>query len=412
MKHNQIRQVVFPILAALICGTAFVAQDVCADTIGTFTFNAVRYFIAVLALLVLIAVLHAVHKDRPQPTEAEKRAGRRQLWLGGFCCGTALAIASNFQQAGITAGTDAGKAGFLTALYVVLVPVFGLFFRRKVSLPVWIAVVLSVVSLYLLCIKGSFRLAAGDLLVLVCAVCFAVHILVIDRFSATCDGVKLSCVQFLFAALWSAVCIPVFAHVDAAALLFLQKGYQNTTLQDIIDATKLSKGAVYHHFRSKEELAQRVGDRLGDQMWEPLRHIRADPALTGLQKLQAVFAASFAGQRQQQIAQTLPHLCSNPQFLAMELTNIEAHLAPECIAPMIRQGMADGSIHTTDANALAEALFVLADIWLSPQTRPTTPTEQRARNVVFQQMTHALGLDLLTDAQAEQLVQLCTPVKD
>lgn len=168
---------------------------------------------------------------------------------------------------------------------------------------------------------------------------------------------------------------------------------------------------MYHHFRSKEEIAQRVGDRLGDQMWEPLRHIRDDPSLTGLQKLQAVFAASFAGQRQQQIAQTLPHLCSNPQFLAMELTNIEAHLAPECIAPMIRQGMADGSIHTADANALAEALFVLADIWLSPQTRPTTPAQQRARNLVFQQMTHALGLDLLTDAQAAQLVQLCTPVK-
>ena len=219
MKHNQIRQVVFPILAALIWGTAFVAQDVCADTIGTFTFNAVRYFIAVLALLVLIAVLHAVHKDRPQPTEAEKRAGRKQLWLGGFCCGTALAIASNFQQAGITAGTDAGKAGFLTALYVVLVPVFGLFLKRKVSLPVWVAVALSVVSLYLLCIKGSFRLAAGDLLVLVCAVCFAVHILVIDHFGATCDGVKLSCVQFLFAGLWSAVCIPFFEHVDAAALV-------------------------------------------------------------------------------------------------------------------------------------------------------------------------------------------------
>ena len=70
--------------------------------------------------------------------------------------------------------------------------------------------------------------------------------------------------------------------LDAAALLFIQKGYQNTTLQDIIDATKLSKGAVYHHFRSKEEIAQRVGDRLGDQMWEPLRRIRDDPALTGV----------------------------------------------------------------------------------------------------------------------------------
>ena len=178
-----------------------------------------RYFIAVLALLVLIAVLNATRKDRPQPTEAEKRAGRKQLWLGGFCCGTALAIASNFQQAGIAAGTDAGKAGFLTALYVVLVPVFGLFFKRKVSLPVWVAVALSVVSLYLLCIKGSFRLAAGDLLVLVCAVCFAVHILVIDHFGSGCDGVKLSCVQFLFAGLWSAVCIPFFEQVDITALL-------------------------------------------------------------------------------------------------------------------------------------------------------------------------------------------------
>ena len=219
MKQNPIRQVVFPILAALIWGTAFVAQDVCADTIGTFTFNAARYFIAVLALLVLIAVLNAVHKDRPQPTEAEKRAGRKQLWLGGFCCGTALAIASNFQQAGIVAGTDAGKAGFLTALYVVLVPVFGLFFKRKVSLPVWVAVALSVVSLYLLCIKGGFSLAPGDLLVLVCAVCFAVHILLIDHFTARCNGVKLSCLQFLFAAIWSTILALFFDTISFQVLL-------------------------------------------------------------------------------------------------------------------------------------------------------------------------------------------------
>ena len=112
-----------------------------------------------------------------------------------------------------------------------------------------------------------------------------------------------------------------------------------------------------------------------------------------------------------ELTMALEETFSLPDTPEDELTNIEAHLAPECIAPMIRQGMADGSIHTADANALAEALFVLADIWLSPQTRPTTPAQQRARNLVFQQMTHALGLDLLTDAQAEQLVQLCTPVK-
>ena len=218
MKHNQMRQVVFPILAAFIWGTAFVAQDMCADSIGAFAFNASRYFIAVLALLVVIVISDKLKKDKPALSPAEKKAANKQLWIGGLCCGAALAIASNFQQAGLVAGTDAGKAGFITALYVVLVPVFGLFFKRKVNLPTWIAVVLSVVALYLLCIKGSFTLAPGDLLILVCAVCFAVHILVIDHFTATVDGVKLSCLQFLFAGVISTVCMFLFEEVDFAAI--------------------------------------------------------------------------------------------------------------------------------------------------------------------------------------------------
>ncbi|MFR9252913.1 MAG: DMT family transporter [Oscillospiraceae bacterium] len=219
MKYNQMRQVVFPILAAFIWGTAFVAQDLCADSIGAFAFNATRYFIAVLALLVVILISDKLKKNKPTLTAQEKKAANKQLWLGGLCCGAALAIASNFQQAGLVAGTDAGKAGFITALYVILVPVFGLFFKRKVSLPTWIAVVLSVVALYLLCIKGDFSLAPGDLLVLVCAVCFAVHILVIDHFTAYCDGVKLSCLQFLFAGIISTICMFIFEDVDFAAIL-------------------------------------------------------------------------------------------------------------------------------------------------------------------------------------------------
>ena len=219
MKYNQMRQVVFPILAAFIWGTAFVAQDLCADSIGAFAFNATRYFIAVLALLVVILISDKVKKNKPTLTAQEKKAANKQLWLGGLCCGAALAMASNFQQAGMVAGTDSGKAGFITALYVVLVPVFGLFFKRKVSLPTWIAVVLSVVALYLLCIKGDFSLAPGDLLVLVCAVCFAVHILVIDHFTAYCDGVKLSCLQFLFAGIISTICMFIFEDVDFAAIL-------------------------------------------------------------------------------------------------------------------------------------------------------------------------------------------------
>ena len=219
MKYNQMRQVVFQILAAFIWGTAFVAQDLCADSIGAFAFNATRYFIAVLALLVVILISDKMKKDKPILSPAEKKAANKQLWIGGLCCGAALAIASNFQQAGLVAGTDAGKAGFITALYVVLVPVFGLFFKRKVNLPTWIAVVLSVVALYLLCIKGDFSLAPGDLLVLVCAVCFAVHILVIDHFTAYCDGVKLSCLQFLFAGIISTICMFIFEDVDFAAIL-------------------------------------------------------------------------------------------------------------------------------------------------------------------------------------------------
>ena len=219
MKHNQVRQVVFPILAAFIWGTAFVAQDMCADSIGTFTFNATRYFIAVLALLVVILISDSLKKDKPSLSPIQKKAANKQLWLGGLCCGAALAVASNFQQAGMVAGTDSGKAGFLTALYVVLVPIFGLFFKRKVNLSTWIAVVLSVVALYLLCIKGEFSFAPGDLLILVCAVCFAVHILVIDHFTAFCDGVKLSCIQFLFAGIISAICMFIFENVDFAAIL-------------------------------------------------------------------------------------------------------------------------------------------------------------------------------------------------
>ena len=157
--------------------------------------------------------------------------------------------------------------------------------------------------------------------------------------------------------------------LSAAERLFAQKGYAKTTLQDIIDTTGLSKGAVYHHFQSKEEIAARVGDRLGTQVTGELARIRDDASLTGLQKLQAVFAV--------------------------------------CLVPMVRQGTADGSIHTPDPSALCEALFLLADLWLNPQTRPTTPARQRAQCAVFQQMTQALGLDLLTDEQSEELAALC-----
>ena len=211
MKNNQLRQVVFPILAAFIWGTAFVAQDVCADAMGAFTFNGTRYFIAVLALLVVIAVMNGTKKDRPQLTPAEKKASRKQLWLGGFCCGTALAVASNFQQAGLVAGTDAGKAGFITALYVVLVPVFGLFLGRKGSAQLWVSMAIAVVGLYLLCMKDGFgSIQSSDGLLLLCAVLFSFQIMAVDHFSPQMDGVRLSLVEFFVVSVESTVAAFLF----------------------------------------------------------------------------------------------------------------------------------------------------------------------------------------------------------
>ena len=208
---KQLRNTLLLLLGALIWGTAFVAQSVGSGYVGPYTFLAARSWLACAFLIVLVLLRRG--KARKADPGVPFWINGRMLLRGGVFCGIALFAASAAQQVGIGT-TSTAKAGFLTALYVVLVPLFGLFFRRKVSGPVWIAVVLSVVSLYLLCIKGGFSLAPGDLLVLVCAVCFAVHILLIDHFTARCDGVKLSCLQFLFAAIWSTILALIFDTID------------------------------------------------------------------------------------------------------------------------------------------------------------------------------------------------------
>ena len=213
MKKRNAKQVILPLITSFIWGSSFVAQSLGAGKVGGFTFTAARSIPAVLVLGALVLILRRVrHEEKYTPQQ------KKDLLEGGLVCGIFLTLGTNLQQFGI-ADTTAGKAGFITALYVVLVPVFGLFFKRKVSVPTWIAVVLSVAALYLLCIKGDFSLAPGDLLLLVCALCFAVHILVIDHFTAYCDGVKLSCLQFLFAAIISAVCTFIFEPLDMPAIL-------------------------------------------------------------------------------------------------------------------------------------------------------------------------------------------------
>ena len=214
MKRNPIRQIVFPILAAAIWGTAFVAQSVSTEHVQPFTFNAARSIIAFFVLLGLCTVFSKVRKSKGQKSSTRSR---KDLIIGGVCCGLVLAVAANFQQAGL-GNTAPGKAGFITALYVVLVPVLGIFLRRRASLPVWIGAVLAVAGLYLLCIKENFGVQASDLLVLCCAFVFALHIMVIDHFAQRVDGVELSCVQFLTAAIVSGIGAAIFETVSWAGI--------------------------------------------------------------------------------------------------------------------------------------------------------------------------------------------------
>lgn len=212
------------ILTALIWGLAFVAQKKGMDLIGPFTFNGVRFVIAALALIpVALISIRADRKKLSGKSEAlsedeedtpfteEHPAGkRRDILMGGLCCGIVLFVASSFQQIGL-AYTSAGKGGFITAFYIVLVPVLGIIIGRKIRPIIWLCVVLAVFGLYLICIKEDFSIGKGDLLVLGCALSYAVHILVIDHYSPRVNGVLLSLLQFIVVGI---VSIPFIAGLE------------------------------------------------------------------------------------------------------------------------------------------------------------------------------------------------------
>lgn len=206
MKRMQFGKMFMLLLTATIWGTAFVAQSVGMDYVEPFTFTFVRNIIGGVVLIPCIWFLKK-WKDKNETSieEAAKVSVTKTELIGGICCGTALFFASNLQQIGIVY-TTVGKAGFITALYVVIVPIIGIFFKKRVSILVWICVVLSVVGLYLLCItESSFSLNLGDFLTLLCAVMFSVHIMIIDYFSPKGDGVVMSCIQFFTCGLFSAI---------------------------------------------------------------------------------------------------------------------------------------------------------------------------------------------------------------
>lgn len=214
-KMNKIQSSLILLLTASIWGIAFVAQSVGMDYVGPFTFNAVRSIMGGIVLIPCIFFLNKLSKKEKKYYSSKEK---KLLLTGGICCGIFLCAASNFQQIGIKY-TTVGKAGFITACYIILVPILGIFLGKKTGKMIWLSVVLAVIGLYLLCISGSFSIGKGDFFVLCCAFLFAVHILIIDYFAPKTDGVKLSCIQFLVSGILSSIFMFLFENPTLFALL-------------------------------------------------------------------------------------------------------------------------------------------------------------------------------------------------
>lgn len=203
MKSKIIRQTVFPLLAAFIWGSAFVAQYMGADIMPAFAFNTVRNFIAIWFLSLVVLIFDLIRRKNPS-FEPDYVHNNKDLFKGGTLCGITLGIAMNLQQFGI-AGSGAGKSGFITALYIVIIPILGIFFKQKQPLRIWISVVISVIGLYLLCIKEDFSVETSDLYLLGCALAFSVQMILVSHYVKRVDGIRLSCYQFAIAAIVSAI---------------------------------------------------------------------------------------------------------------------------------------------------------------------------------------------------------------
>lgn len=221
------------LLATVIWGSTFVAQSVGMDHIGPFTFQAVRCALAVIGLLPVIMI---VDRSKNDGKTFLSRWKDRKLWKAGFLCGIPLFLACNLQQLGLV-DTDAGKSGFLTAMYIVMVPILGLFLKKKPTIMIPISVILAVVGLYFLSCTGVTGISISDLLLLGCALMFAVQILFVDIFAPSVDPLRLNALQAGVCAVLSAICMlftetPTWESVSAC---WLPLGY----------AGFLSMGAAY-----------------------------------------------------------------------------------------------------------------------------------------------------------------------
>ncbi len=185
--------------------------------------------------------------------------------------------------------------------------------------------------------------------------------------------------------------------LDVATRLFTEKGYDATSLQDIINDTKLSKGAIYHHFASKEEILEAIFNRIGEENTTALAKIRDDNTLNGIEKLRSIFKAALFNSNQSLMLTVTPCLLDNPRFLAMQLRQLYQIVAPKFIKPILQQGIDDKTIQVQNPGELAEAIMVLSNIWLNPLVSMTDEIGMRNRCITFNTLLQGMGIDLLLD---------------
>lgn len=223
MDRQKLKGNLLLLLTAVVWGLSFISQSKGVETVPPIAFNGLRSVLGGLVLLPVIAFLDARKKQKGEPVYKPDKT----LLIGGLVCGTLLCLASTLQTAGMVE-TSPGKAGFITALYMVIVPIIGLFMGKKPRPVILLSVLIAVGGLYLMCIKpGEFVLSYGDILVFLCAFVFAGHILAIDYFSPKVDGVKLACLQFFVCGIINLVwmCFTEIPTVDAVLGAWLSIGY-------------------------------------------------------------------------------------------------------------------------------------------------------------------------------------------
>ncbi|MDO5155003.1 MAG: DMT family transporter [Eubacteriales bacterium] len=214
-KQSSAKGSLMLLMAAFFWGTTFVAQSAAAKCIGAFTFNATRSFVGALFLAILVGLRRAAKKgEHIEQKENSEKANPVSVWKAGIICGLVLFAAMNFQQTGITLYPDgvasSGRSGFLTATYVIIVALCSKWLGKKVHPIIGVATVICIVGMYFLCMAQGFSgVYFGDVLGIICAFCFATHIMVVDHFS-DCDSVALSCIQFLTSGTLSLVAMFLF----------------------------------------------------------------------------------------------------------------------------------------------------------------------------------------------------------